>query len=184
MLLQFGVCGHLARVEGGTPSIPAGIGPKTKSVATGCVTSRRWQPESLAWLPRKPEPSVAPDADPHVIPPLTVDPASIVVLAFGGWRRGSDQVDPQTRGDEDRQQRLQEVAREHDLIHGEVFRLLGTNTEGEFLGILEFPQLAGAEAYIETEKAPPAGSYHKRNYHLARRWAPEYFATWPPRTGE
>ena len=95
--------------------------------------ARRWQPESLAWLPRKPEPSVAPDADPHVIPPLTVDPSSIVVLAFGGWRRGSDQVDPQTRGDEDRQQRLQEVAREHDLIHGEVFRLLGTNTEGEFL---------------------------------------------------
>ena len=142
--------------------------------------ARRWQPESLAWLPRKPEPPVAPDADPHVIPPLTVDPSSIVVLAFGGWRRGSDQVDPQTRGDEDRQQRLQEVAREHDLIHGEVFRLLGTNTEGEFLGILEFPQLAGAEAWIEAEKAPPAGSYHKRNYHLARRWAPEYFATWPP----
>ena len=101
--------------------------------------ARRWQPESLAWLPRKPEPPVTPDADPHVIPPLTVDPASIIVLAFGGWRRGSDQVDPRTRGDEERQQRLHEVAREHDLIHGEIFRLLGTNTEGEFLWILEFP---------------------------------------------
>ena len=56
--------------------------------------ARRWQPESLAWLPRKSEPPVAPDADPHVIPPLTVDPSSIIVLAFGGWRRGSDQVDP------------------------------------------------------------------------------------------
>ena len=30
--------------------------------------ARRWQPESLSWLPRKPEPPVAPDADPHVIP--------------------------------------------------------------------------------------------------------------------
>ena len=49
--------------------------------------ARRWQPESLAWLPRKPEPPVAPDADPHVIPPLTADPSSIIVLAFGGWRR-------------------------------------------------------------------------------------------------
>ena len=146
--------------------------------------SRRWQPESLAWLPRKPEPSAAPDTDPHVIPPLTVDPSSIVVLAFGGWRRGSDQVDPQTRGDEDRQQRLQEVAEDHDLIHGEVFQLLGTNTEGEFIWILEFPQLAGAEAYIEAEKAPPAGSYHKRNYHLARTLGtPSTSSLWPPRTG-
>ena len=147
--------------------------------------ARRWLPESLAWLPRKSEPPVAPDADPHAIPPLTADPTSIVVLAFGGWRRGSDQVDPQnTRRRRSASGDCNEVAREHDLIHGEIFRLLGTNTEGEFLWLLEFPQLVGAEAYIEAEKAPPAGSYQKRNYHLARCWAPEYFATWPPRTGD
>ena len=145
--------------------------------------ARRWQPEGLAWLPRKPEPPVAPDADPHVIPPLTVDPASIVVLAFGGWRRGSDQVDPRTYGDEEHQQRLQEVARGHGLIHGEVFRRFGTSTKGEFLWLIEFPRLAGAEAWIEAETTPLARVQQKRNFHLARRWAPEYFATWPPRMG-
>ncbi len=140
--------------------------------------ARRWQPESLAWLPRKPEPPVAPDADPHVIPPLTTDPSSIVVLAFGGWRRGSE-----TREDEDHR-RLQEVAQGHDLIHGEVFRRLGTNTEGEFLWIIEFPRLAGAETWIAAETTPLARIHQQRNFHLARRWAPEYFATWPPRAGE
>lgn len=145
--------------------------------------ARRWQPEGLAWLPRKPAPSPAPGADPHVIPPLTSDPSSLVVLAFGGWRRGSDQIDSQTHEDEARR-RLQKVAQGHGLIHGEVFRLLGTNTEGEFLWILEFPRLAGAEAWIEAETTPLARVHQKRNFHLARRWAPEYFATWPPQRGE
>ena len=92
--------------------------------------ARRWQPESLSWLPRRPEPPVPPDADPHVIAPLSADPSSIVVLAFGGWRRGSDEVDPRTRGDEERGQRLREVAGEHGLLHGEVFRLLGDRRRG------------------------------------------------------
>ena len=143
--------------------------------------ARRWQPESLSWLPRRPEPPVPPDADPHVIAPLSADPSSIVVLAFGGWRRGSDEIDPRTRGDEERGQRLREVAGEHGLLHGEVFRLLGTANEGALVWILEFPDLAGAEAWIEAEAEPPAGAYQERRFHLARRWAPEYFVTWPPR---
>ena len=143
--------------------------------------ARRWQPPSLAWLPRRPDPPVPPDADPRVIAPLSVDPSSVVVLAFGGWRRGSDEIGPRTRGDEDRRQRLREIAREHGLLHGEVFRLLGTADEGELAWILEFPELAGAEAWIEAETAPPAGAHQERRFHLARRWAPEYFVTWPPR---
>ena len=94
--------------------------------------ARRWQ---LNWLPRKPEPPVAPNADPHVIPPLTVDPTSIVVLSFGGWRRGSDRVDPQTRGDEERQQRLQEVARKHELIHGKSSACSGPILKANFSGL-------------------------------------------------
>ncbi len=125
--------------------------------------ARRWQPENLAWLPRKPEPPVAPGTDPHVIPPLAADPASIVVLAFGGWPHGNAEHE--------------EVAREHGLIHGEVFRLLGANVAGDFVWIVEFPQLAGAEAWIEAA----AKIQQKRNFYLARRWAPGYFAAWSAR---
>ncbi len=145
--------------------------------------ARRWQPRSLDWLPRRPEPPVPPDADARVIPPLSADSSSVVVLAFGGWSRGSDEIDPRTRGDEERRQRLRETARGHGLLHGEVFRLLGTSGEGELVWLLEFPELAGAEAWIEAESAPPAGAYQERRFHLARRWAPEYFVTWPPRKG-
>ena len=143
--------------------------------------ARRWQPEGLSWLPRRPEPSVPPDADPHVIAPLAPDPSSVVVLAFGGWRRGSDEIDPRSRGDDERRQLLRQTAGDHGLIHGEVFRLCAAGPEGEFVWILEFPELAGAEAWIEAESAPPAAAHQERRFHLARRWAPEYFAAWPPR---
>ena len=143
--------------------------------------ARRWQPEGLSWLPRRPEPSVPPDADPHVIAPLAPDPSSVVVLAFGGWRRGSDEIDPRSRGDEERRWRLRETAEDSGLIHGEVFRLFAPGAEGEFVWILEFPELAGAEAWIEAEMEPPAAAHQQRRFHLARRWAPEYFVTWPPR---
>ena len=145
--------------------------------------ARRWQPECLAWLPRKSEPPVAPDADPRAIPPLTADPSSIVLLAFGGWCRGSDQDNPREHGGEERFGRLREVSRDHGLINGEVFRLLGTSVNGEFTWILEFPELDGAEAWIEAETAPPAGACLRHDFHLARCWAPGYFATWPSRRG-
>ena len=141
--------------------------------------ARRWQPECLAWLPRKPEPFVAADANPRMIPPLAVDPSSIVLLAFGGWHRDIVDVDPWERGDEERWRRLREISRDHGLIHGEVFRLLGASVHGEYVWILEFPRLAGAEAWTETETTPPAGTGLKIDFYLARRWAPGYFTTWP-----
>ena len=56
--------------------------------------ARRWRPEELDWLPRKPEPPVAPGTDPHAIPNLAADPSSIVLLAFGRQYRGPNQVAP------------------------------------------------------------------------------------------
>ena len=141
--------------------------------------ARRWRPEGLRWLPRKAEPPVAPDADPRAIPPLSADPSSIVLLAFGGWHRGTDQDDPGDR-DENRWRRMRKTGRDHGLIHGEAFRLMGASDQGEFAWILEFPGLAGVEAWIDGETAPPAAALLRHDFHLARRWAPGYFATWPP----
>jgi len=141
--------------------------------------ARRWRPEGLAWLPRKPEPPVAPGADPHTIPNLSADPSSIVLLAFGGQYRGPDLVASGNR-DHERWRKLQEVGRDHGLIHGEAFRLMGTSVLGESVWILEFPGLAGIEAWIDAETAPTAGTSLRHDFHLARRWAPEYFTTWPP----
>ena len=147
--------------------------------------ARRWRPEDLNWLPRKPEPPVAPGApgaDPHTIPPLSADPSSIVLLAFGGRHRGSGPVDP-GKHDKERWRHMRKVGRDHGLIHGEVFRLMGASVRGEFAWILEFPGLAGIEAWIDAETAPPQAASQRHDFHLARRWAPEYFATWPPGRG-
>ncbi len=144
--------------------------------------ARRWRPESLNWLPRKPEPPVTPGAEPHTIPVLSVDPASIVLLAFGGRHRGADQVYPKEH-DEERWRRMRKVSRDHGLIHGEVFRLMGTSDRGEFAWILEFPGLAGIEAWIDAETAPPLAGDQRHDLHVARRWAPEYFTTWARRRG-
>ncbi len=141
-------------------------------LARGCM------PSALDWLPQRAAPEPATNADPRVVPTLAVDRGTIVVIAFGGWTRGSDQVPAGTRGDGQRSQRLQAVAEEHGLLHGELFRLLGAGREGELAWLLEFPTLAGAEAWIEAEGMPAAASYQRRHFHLARRWAPDYFATW------
>jgi hypothetical protein len=140
--------------------------------------ARRCMPSALDWLPQRAAPEPATNADPRVVPTLAVDRGTIVVISFGGWTHGSDQVPAGTRGDGQRSQRLQAVAEEHGLLHGELFRLLGAGREGELAWLLEFPTLAGAEAWIEAEGMPAAASYQRRHFHLARRWAPDYFATW------
>ncbi|MBT3341571.1 MAG: hypothetical protein HN712_26945 [Gemmatimonadetes bacterium] len=139
--------------------------------------ARRWRPESLAWLPQRTI-HAEDGADPRVVPALAVDAGSIVVLCFSRWQPGSDEIAPHVRGDELRRQRLQDVAGDHGLLHGEVFRLVGSGRDGDLVWILEFPDLVGAEAWINAEVAPPGGSYHERTYHLSRRWAPAYFASW------
>lgn len=142
--------------------------------------ARRWRPESLAWLPQRTIHSDA-ETDPQIVPVLAVDSHSIVVLCFSRWQRGSDEVAPDVRGDDQRRQRLQDVARTHGLMHGEVFRLVGSGRDGDLVWVLEFPDLAGAEAWIDAEVEPPGGAYHERTYHLSRRWAPAYFASWAAR---
>ena len=147
--------------------------------------ARRWRPEVLNWLPCKAEPPATPGADPHIIPALSADPKSIVLLAFGGRHRGADAEDSEDRDqrnfgghDEERRRRMREVSRDYGLIHGEVFQLVGASDRGDYAWILEFPGLAGIEAWIDAETAPPLAAGQRHDFHVARRWAPEYFATW------
>ena len=50
------------------------------------------------------------------------------------------------------------------------------------VGLIELPSFAGAEAWMETEAALPYSRFTLLNMHLARKWAPAYFAQWvcPP----
>ncbi len=139
--------------------------------------AHRWGPECLNWLPRKAEPPVPSGTDPHNIPALSADPSSIVLLAFGGRHRGAGQDDAGEH-DEERWRRMRKVSRDHGLIHGEVYRLLGASDRGDYAWILEFPGLAGIEAWIDAETAPPLAAVQRHDFLVARRWAPEYFTAW------
>ena len=110
-------------------------------------------------------------------------PDSIVVLFKGGrlpeWHDLS-------RADRDRFEQehvdlMLSVGREHGLMGIEGFRLI--TAQGPFVRywVIEFPTLAGAEAWIEAEMRPPYGAYGYYEYELARRHAVEQLATWPSR---
>jgi hypothetical protein len=75
---------------------------------------------------------------------------------------------------------MQSVARDHGLLRLEAYRLIGPQPDWHRAWVIEFPDLEGAEVWIEAELRPPHGRFATKAYHLARKWAPEYFATWVP----
>ena len=46
------------------------------------------------------------------------------------------------------------------------------------VGLVELPSFAAAEAWMEAETALPHGHLTLLTMHLARKWAPAYFAQW------
>jgi hypothetical protein len=66
----------------------------------------------------------------------------------------------------------------------EAYRLLGPKAEYHRAWVIEFPALEDAEAWLEAEVLPPHGRYSDKRYLLARRWAPDYFASWVPERGD
>jgi hypothetical protein len=142
--------------------------------------SRHWQRDRFSsWVTCLSDPVVVPaDADPHRIQTLNVDDSSVIVLLFGCWRSGASEVPPLERGDDEHIALMQSVAREHGLMRLEAFRLIGPQYDWHRAWVIEFPTLAGAEAWIDAEVQPPHGRYSTKTYYLARKWAPEYFASW------
>ena len=116
--------------------------------------------------------------DPHRIPSLRIDPTSLVVLSFRRWLPGAAELSAEERGEVEQVRRLQAVAQSHGLIRLERFRLMAPQADWHEVCLAELPSFAAAEAWMEVETALPYSSFALLNMHLARKWAPAYFAQW------
>ena len=144
--------------------------------------SRRYRTEEFSAWVTHPRPTATGRAqvDPHQVPSLEVDLGSIVVLLFGRWLPGSEAVDPGVRGDREHVDLMKGIARKHRMMRLEAFQLIDPQPDWHRAWVMEFPDLAGAEAWIDGEILPPHGAYSNKVMYLARRWAPGYFAGWVP----
>lgn len=142
-------------------------------------TARHWRRCHFSqWAPRPPKPVVPDKIDSHRVPILDVDRNSVVVLLFGRWQPEASEATPEARDDAEHIERMQSVAREHGLMRLEAFKLMGAQDAWHRAWVIEFPTLAGPEAWIDAEVLPPHGRYSAKTFYLARRWAPHYFAGW------
>jgi len=140
--------------------------------------ARSWATKHLATWPTFPRPAEASRAgDPHARPELGVDASSVVVLLFGRGRPGYEAAGD-ARGDEEHVGWMQQVARDHRMLRIEAFQAIARPADWHRAWVIEFPDLAGAESWIDTETLPPHIAYSQKAFFLARRWAPDYFATW------
>ena len=126
-----------------------------------------------------PAPPIEPlDADPHGVPPLTVDESSVVVLNF---ERNDPGVDLETAASDAYIDAMRSVAHKHNLMRLECFALMAPKAEWHRVWLAEFPTIEGAEAWVNTEVSPTHGRKAQRVFHLSRKWAPRYFASWIPK---
>ena len=142
--------------------------------------SRPWGADFFStWVARPLEPIVVPaDADPHSIPELKENRSTVVVLLFGRWRPGAEAAAPDVRGDTEHEELMRSVSREQGLMRLEVFQLTDRQSDWHRVLVLEYPTFEAAEAFINAEVQPPHGLYSAKTFYLARKWAPEYFASW------
>jgi hypothetical protein len=131
-----------------------------------------WVPDPRVSAP------AASGADPHRIPHLDSARDSVVVLLWGRWRPEALVASPDERGDAEHNALMKGVAREHGMMRIEAFASLGPQADWHRAWVMEFPTFEGAEAWLEAEVLPRHGRYAQKRYTLARRWAPDYFATW------
>lgn len=138
--------------------------------------SRRWkQAELTRWVTRPAVPvAPSPETDPHRIPPLDVDLGSVVLWMFERPPPEAGRADL----DAGTVERLQSVAREHNLMRLDAFQSIAPQPDWQRLWLTEFPDLAGAEAWIEVQTQPPYGVHIGKSFQLTRKWAPEYFVNW------
>ena len=142
--------------------------------------ARSWHPKFCAdWVVNPtPQPEFRDENDPRDIPPLGVDPNSIVVVLFERGPPGH------VAGEKDVPlayiERMRSVAHEHGLIRLEAFKLIAPQNDWHQAWLAEFPSLSGAEAWVEAEVDPAHGSPMERSFQLTRKWSPDYFAQWIP----
>ena len=124
------------------------------------------------WLPEMPRMITPQEENPASIPSLTIDNSSVVVLQFSRPEQADGRADAeQTEG-------LQQVARDYRMLRLECFQLIHPVPSCHRAWICEFPNLAGAEAWIEAETVAARAARTERISFLSRRWSPSYFAAW------
>ncbi|NKB68922.1 MAG: hypothetical protein GKR89_17790 [Candidatus Latescibacteria bacterium] len=108
--------------------------------------------------------------------------SDIIVLYQGGRLPSWHQLSPAQH--EDYQQQhvdlMLDIAHRHRLLGLEGFKLLAPQDSYERFWSIAFPDLAGAQAWIEAEMAPPYGTYGYYQYHLALRLPDEPLHRAPP----
>ena len=139
---------------------------------------RNWLPEFCAdWVGNAAPSVVLPtDADPHRVPELRVDSGSVVVVLFER-EEPSRGAGKKSVGD-DYIESMRAVAHAHRLMRLECFKLMAPRAAWHRVWLAEFPTVAGAEAWIDTEVSPVHGCVSERVFQLTRKWAPAYFASW------
>ena len=141
--------------------------------------SRPWKPNfDTQWCREAEENPVTDVHDPHTIPVLNVDTQSIVLLMFERYRPHGEELTAERRGDLQRADALRELADRHGLTRLESFQLLAPQDAWHRAWVIELPTLEAVEEWVVTEESLPYGRYVQRSFHLARKWAPNYFASW------
>ena len=147
------------------------------------LARRAYQEGILVRASRLPAPKSPAAADhPRHIPTLKTDSSSMVVLTFRRWLPGAAELAAEAGGQVESARRLKAIAKRHRLIRLELFRLMAPQADWHEVGLIELPSLAGAEAWMKAETAFPYSRFTLVTQHLARKWAPAYFARWvcPP----
>ena len=129
--------------------------------------------------PRAEEEAVSP-YDPSNVPHLDIDRDSYVVLEFARMLPEAILTPDRERGDAEHRELMKSVAREHGLIRIEAFQLIAPQADWHRAYVIEVPTIEAAEEWMTAEMVPPQSSYSSKTMHLARRWAPRFFAGWLP----
>ncbi|MBT4863710.1 MAG: hypothetical protein HON53_01135 [Planctomycetaceae bacterium] len=141
--------------------------------------SRKFQPDVFStWVTDPAPPTVPLDADPHIIPDLHANRESIIVIMFARHRSEALAREAEEPGDAQYISPMKKVSEQCGVKRLEGFRLISPQQDWHRAWIIELPSLEAAEAFIEGEESPPHSIRARREFHLARKWSPEYFASW------
>lgn len=113
--------------------------------------------------------------------PLEDDTVTVLVQAgrLPTWH--DVPADARERIEQEHVDRMLAVGREHGLRRIEGFHLITAQGAWQRFWVIDLPDLAAAEAWIEAETAPPYGAHGYYASHLARPHAVAELADWPSR---
>lgn len=125
----------------------------------------------VAWLPStKPKPAAL-QSDAHQIPDLSADQNSVVAMMSEWDKRGFGLAASETPT-------LPSRAQAQGVSWLESYQLISPRADWDRVWLVELPDLASAEAWVESEAAAGREDMTERHFQLTRKWAPSYFVNW------